>query len=253
MHTIDINSDLGERPEALVDGSEEALIGNISSANIACGGHAGNDETMAQVVRLCLKHGTSIGAHPGYPDRKNFGRMEMNLPAEETERLMFEQVRSLMDLAEDLGASVRHVKPHGALYNGAVKNKALAESIGMGVRRANKSLILVGLAGAQMLEVWRDLGMKVAGEIFADRRYEPDGRLRHRSQPDALITDPAVAVTQVMTFVRQGFVVAVDGTRVPLEAQTICVHGDTPNAAVIAAAIRRSLEGDAFRVESIDS
>lgn len=241
MPAIDINSDLGERPEALLDGSEEELIRNISSANIACGGHAGTHETMARVVRLCLKQGRSIGAHPGYLDRENFGRREMDLSADEVERVVFEQVRSLMDIAEKFGASIRHVKPHGALYNSAVKNRGLAEAIGLGVQKADKSLILMGLAGAPMLDVWRNLGMAVAGEVFADRRYEPDGRLRHRSHPDALITDPAAAVAQVMAFVRHGFIVAINGTRLPVEAQTICVHSDTPNAVAIAAAIGRQL------------
>lgn len=251
MHAIDINSDLGERAEALLDGSEEELIRNISSANIACGGHAGTHETMARVVRLCLKQGRNIGAHPGYLDRENFGRRKMDLPADEVERVVFGQVRSLMDVAEKLGASVRHVKPHGALYNSAVKDRGLAEAIGLGVQRADKSLILMGLAGAPMLDVWRDLGIAVAGEVFADRRYEPDGRLRHRSHPDALITDPTAAVAQVMAFVRHGFIVAINGTRLPVEAQTICVHSDTPNAVAIAAAIARQLSENNIDVQPL--
>lgn len=251
MNVIDINSDLGERPQALLDGSEEMLLAKISSANIACGGHAGTRETMEHVVRLCLKHGVGVGAHPGYPDKENFGRREMDLPLENIENIVFEQVKNLMDVAKKIGASVRHVKPHGALYNSAVKNRALAMAIGRGVLRANKFLILMGFAGAPMLDAWKDLGLGVVGEVFADRRYEPDGRLRHRSHPDALLTDPVDAVGQVMSFVRHGFIVAVDGTRLPLEAHTICVHSDTPNAVAIAAAVRRSLEGEAFQVRSI--
>lgn len=253
MNVIDINSDVGERPQALLDGSEEMLLAKISSANIACGGHAGTRETMEHVVRLCLKHGVGIGAHPGYPDRENFGRRELDLPLDDIENAVFEQVKSLMDAAKELGASVRHVKPHGALYNSAVNNQALAIAIGRGVLKADKSLILMGLAGAPMLGVWKNLGMRVVGEVFADRLYEPDGRLRHRSHPDALITDPADAAAQVLSFVRDGFIVAVDGTQMPLEAQTICVHSDTPNAVAIAAAVRRSLEGEAFEIRSMMS
>src|SRR3990172_9018351 len=143
MKVIDINSDLGERPEALLDGTEEVLVKMITSANIACGGHAGDVETMESVLRLCLKYGVGIGAHPGYPDRENFGRREMQLPLGEVENIVFDQVRTLFESAWKLGASVRHVKPHGALYNSAVKNRALAEAIGRGVRRVDKSLILI--------------------------------------------------------------------------------------------------------------
>lgn len=241
MKVIDLNSDLGERPEALLDGTEEMLVKMITSANIACGGHAGDAKTMEGVLRLCLKYGVGIGAHPGYPDRENFGRREMQLPLGEVENIVFDQVRTLLESAWKLGTALRHVKPHGALYNSAAKNRALAEAIGRGVRRLDKSLILVGLAGAPMLTVWKNLGMETAGEVFADRRYEPDGRLRHRSHTDALITDPADAVTQVMTFARQGYVVAIDGSQLPMEAQTICVHSDTPNAVAIATAITRQL------------
>jgi UPF0271 protein len=251
MNVIDINSDLGERPQALLDGSEEMLLAKISSANIACGGHAGTRKTMEHVVRLCLKHGVGVGAHPGYPDKENFGRREMDLSLDDIESTVFEQVKRLMDAAKELGASVRHVKPHGALYNSAVENQALAIAIGRGVLRVDKSLILIGLAGSPMLGVWTNLGMRTVGEVFADRRYEPDGRLRHRSHSDALITDPADAAAQVMSFVRHGFIVAADGTRLPLNAHTICVHSDTPNAVAIVAAVRQSLEGEAFQVRSI--
>lgn len=251
MKVIDINSDLGERPEALLDGTEEVLVKMITSANIACGGHAGDAETMEGVLRLCLKYGVGIGAHPGYPDRENFGRRGMELPLGEVENIVFGQVKTLFESAWRLGAFVRHVKPHGALYNSAVKNKALAEAIGRGVRRIDKSLILIGLAGSSMLDAWKDLGMRVVGEAFADRRYESDGQLRHRSQPDAVITDPADATAQVLLLLRHGVVVAIDGTRIPIEAQTICIHGDTLHAATITAAVRRGLEGEGFQIRLI--
>jgi UPF0271 protein len=214
-----LNSDVGERPEALRDGSEEELLRLLDWANIACGGHAGDDDSMAQVVGLCRKHGVQVGAHPGYPDREGFGREALDLSPEAISRLVFARAQGLV---------VHHVKPHGALYNQAAIDPAVACAIAEGVRRWKPEALLVGLAGSGMLRVWQDRGFAVAPEIFADRRYEPDGSLRPRRFPDALITVPAEAAEQV---------------RRRADAATVCVHGDTPNAVAIAAAVRRSIAG----------
>ena len=224
-----LNSDVGERPEALRDGSEEELLRLLDWANIACGGHAGDDESMAQVIGLCRKHGVEVGAHPGYPDRERFGREALDLAPEAISRFVFEQVRALDAIGRAQGLPVHHVKPHGALYNQAAVDPAVAHAIAEGVRRWKPEALLVGLAGSDMLRVWQELGFAVAPEIFADRRYEPDGSLRPRRFPDALIANPEEAAEQVR---RRG-----------AGAVTVCVHGDTPNAVAIARAVRRSIAG----------
>ena len=231
-----LNSDVGERPEALLDGSEEELIRLLDWANIACGGHAGDDASMAQVVRLCRKHGVQIGAHPSYPDRERFGRAVVDLPGQAISQFVFEQVKSLDTVARAQGEEVRHIKPHGALYNRAARDRAVALAIGEGVGRWNRKAVLVGLAGSGMLDVWREQGFAIAAEAFADRRYEPDGSLRARSFPNALITDPAEAVAQVL-LVSGGRVRAWDGSEVAVSAGTICIHSDTPEALAIARAV----------------
>ncbi|MGC2814959.1 MAG: 5-oxoprolinase subunit PxpA, partial [Candidatus Acidiferrum sp.] len=191
--TIDLNCDMGELPEAIADGTQEALMRSITSANVACGGHAGDADMMRATILQALKYNVAIGAHPGYADRENFGRLERKLPPEEVADSVFEQVRSLAAVAQNCGAKLVHVKPHGALYNQAVRNRELAAAIAQGVARWNGSLILVGLAGSPMLDVFRDSGFSVAAEAFADRRYEPDGTLRSRKFQDALIRDSAEA------------------------------------------------------------
>ncbi|MBM4159676.1 MAG: LamB/YcsF family protein [Ignavibacteria bacterium] len=245
---IDINSDLGERPEALANGSEEELIWHISSANIACGGHAGDAQTMMKAIELCAKYGVAIGAHPGYPDRENFGRVEMNLSAQEIELSVLAQVRTLVDLAQSVSCTVRHVKPHGALYNSAASNPATARAIARAVCGVDKSLILIGLAGSRMLEVWKNQGCHAAAEAFADRRYEPDGSLRSRAFADALITDPADAALQAVQIARDGYAVAADGARVPIDARTLSIHSDTPNAIAIAGAVRDRLLREGVKI-----
>ncbi|MEK6755358.1 MAG: 5-oxoprolinase subunit PxpA [Bacteroidota bacterium] len=249
--TIDLNSDVGERPEALVDGREEELIRNITSANIACGGHAGDTVTISKVIELCKNYGVGIGAHPSYPDRTNFGRIEMNLSPEEIVRCVSEQVGVLVRLVSKAGCRARHVKPHGALYNAAAKNPAIAAAIARGVRNVDNALILLGLAGSTMLDVWRAEGFTVVGEAFADRRYEPDGTLRSRRFPDALITDPEEAAQQALRMVRDGTVTAVDGTRLSLNAQTLCIHSDTHNAVAIARAVRARLLKRGFLIKPL--
>jgi UPF0271 protein len=238
---IDLNCDMGEIPEAIADGTQEALMRSITSANIACGGHAGDEETMRLTIEQAVRFGVAIGAHPGYADRENFGRLELEMSAAEVANSVYEQVCALAQVAESCGARVVHVKPHGALYNQAVKNRELAGAIAEGVARWNREVVLVGLAGTSMLEVFREAGFAVAAEAFADRRYEPDGTLRSRKFEDALIRDPEKAARQALAMVERGVVTASDGSELAVAPQTICIHGDTPGAAAIAATVARTL------------
>jgi UPF0271 protein len=241
MKHIDLNCDMGELPEAIADGTQEALMRSITSVNIACGGHAGDERTMKTTIEQALRWKLAIGAHPGYPDRANFGRVELKLPMEAIADTVFDQVRALAEVAAGCGVRLAHVKPHGALYNQAVRNREIAEAIAKGVARWSSEVVLVGLAGSPMLDVFREAGFAVAAEAFADRRYEADGTLRSRKFDDALIRDPEEAGRQTLSIVERGAVIACDGTEVPVDAQTICIHGDTPGAAKIAAAVARTL------------
>jgi UPF0271 protein len=223
---IDLNCDLGELEDAA---HEAALMAYITSANIACGGHAGDALTMQRTARLALARGVRIGAHPGYPDRANFGRLEMAMTPEAIADTVYVQIARLDEVVRGLGGAIVHVKPHGALYNVAVRNAEVARGIALGAARWNPRTTLFGLAGSPMLAVWRAMGMAVAGEAFADRRYQPDGTLRPRQFPDALITDPREAAAQALRFARQGL------------AETICVHGDTPGSVQILKACSEAL------------
>ena len=223
---IDLNCDMGELEDAP---HEAALMAYITSANIACGGHAGDAQTMERTARLALERGVRIGAHPGYPDRENFGRLEIAMTPEAIADTVHAQIARLDEVVRRLGGVIVHVKPHGALYNVAVRNPEVARAIALGVARWSPRCTLFGLAASPMLDVWRTMGMTVAGEAFADRRYEPDGALRSRKFPDALITDPQEAAAQALRFARQGL------------ADTICVHGDTPGSVAILQACREAL------------
>ena len=225
--TIDLNCDLGELDDAA---HEAALMESITSANIACGGHAGDEQTMERTARLAIARGVRIGAHPSYPDRGNFGRLEMKLPAADIEATVRDQIMRLEAVVTKLGAGIAHVKPHGALYNVAARNEEVARAIGNAVLRWHPQAVIFGLAGSKSLDVWRGMGLAAAAEGFADRRYEPDGSLRSRQFPNALITDPAEAAAQALRFAREGI------------AETICVHGDTPGAVNILKACRSALE-----------
>ena len=223
---IDLNCDMGELEDAA---HEAALMEYITSANIACGGHAGDARTMERTARLALERGVRVGAHPGYPDPANFGRLEMAMTADAVAGMVYTQIALLDEVVRRLGGTILHVKPHGALYNVAARDGEVARAIALGAARWNPRTTLFGLAGSPMLDVWRAMGMRVAGEAFADRRYEPDGTLRPRKFADALITDPREAARQALRFAREG------------KAQTICVHGDTPGAVDILKACREAL------------
>src|SRR5436309_10503407 len=204
MKRIDLNCDMGELPEAVADGTQEALLRSITSASVACGGHAGDDRTMRITVEQALRAGVAVGAHPGYPDRENFGRLELKMSADAVADSVCEQVRTLAEVAAKCGAKLVHVKPHGALYNQAVKDRKLTEAIAKGVAQYGKNLVLMGLAGSLMLDVFREAGFAVAAEAFADRRYEPDGTLRSRKFENALIREPVEAPTQAPGIAQPG-------------------------------------------------
>src|SRR5882762_5976634 len=248
---MDLNCDMGELPEAIADGTQESLMASLTSANIACGGHAGDEHTMKTTVEQALRWKLAIGAHPGYPDRANFGRLELKLPAKEIADSVYEQVRALAEVAARCGARLAHVKPHGALYNQAVRNRELASAIAEGVARWGRDVVLVGLAGSAMLDVFREAGFAVAAEAFADRRYEADGTLRSRKFADALIRDSAEAGRQALSIVERSAVTASDGSEVAVDAQTLCVHSDTPGAPEIAAAVARTLRRAGVRLGAI--
>jgi UPF0271 protein len=251
MKRIDLNCDMGELADAIMDGTQESLMPSLTSVNIACGGHAGDAQTMKTTIEQALRWKLAIGAHPGYPDRANFGRLDLSLPPEAIADSVFEQVSALAEIAAGCKATVTHVKPHGALYNQAVGNRVLAEAIADGVARWNCDVILVGLAGSLMLDVFREAGFRVAAEAFADRRYEANGTLRSRKFDDALIRDPAEAGRQALRIAERNTVIARDGTEVAVSAQTICIHGDTPGASKIAAAVAQTLRQGGIELEAL--
>lgn len=241
MH-IDLNCDMGEIPAHIADGTQESLMRSITSVNIACGGHAGDQRSMQTTIEQALRWDLAIGAHPGYPDRENFGRLELDLPLERIEESIYAQIRALAEIAETFATTLVHVKPHGALYNQAVNRPELAQAIANAVARFSRDLVLVGLAGSKMLEVFRAAGFKVAAEAFADRRYEPDGTLRNRKFEDALLRDPALAADQAVRIAKGQGVLASDGSIVKFDAETICIHGDTPGAPRIAESVAAALQ-----------
>lgn len=229
MRLIDLNCDMGEMPEHIADGTQEALMASVTSVNIACGGHAGDERMMRATIQQAMRDGVAIGAHPGYEDRGNFGRVELQIANTAVAESVWRQVTALDEVAREAGARITHVKPHGALYNSAARNRELARAIAEGVRRWSREVILVGLAGSAMLDVFREAGFETAAEAFADRRYEPDGSLRSRRFKDAIIRNEVDAGEQAVGIAREGV------------ARTICIHGDTPGAAGLAAAVRKRL------------
>ncbi len=251
MKRVDLNCDMGELPEMLADGSQEALMKFVTSANVACGGHAGDEEMMRATIEQALRHGVAVGAHPGYEDRENFGRVALDLSAEAIRESIYRQVATFANVAEKCGAVVTHVKPHGALYNLAAKDAALARAIAEGVRRWRQDVVLVGLAGSVMLEEFRAAGFRAAAEAFADRRYEKDGGLRARKFRDALLGAPEKAAEQAVRIADGQGVLTREGTVVAVEAQTICIHGDTPGAERIAKAVRNALLAEGVGLKAL--
>ena len=238
---IDINSDMGEIQGLLDDDTYAAMLPYVTSINIACGGHAGNDDMMTAMVLMAKEYNINIGAHPSYPDRKHFGRRTMAMTPAEIAETVAEQILRLQNIADKNGCALSYVKPHGALYNTAVNDPGVAVAIGAGVQSVNEHLPLVGLAEANMLTVWKKMGLESIGEGFADRTYESDGSLRSREFDDALITDPEKAAQQAVHLAKNETFTAVDGNEVNIKVNTICIHSDTPNAAEISIAVHTAL------------
>jgi UPF0271 protein len=253
MKSIDLNCDMGEIPEAIADGTQESLMAFLSSVNVACGGHAGDELTMKTTVEQGLRKKLAIGAHPGYADRANFGRLELNLTPDKIAQTVFEQVSKLAEIADQCGARISHVKAHGALYNQAARDPAVAAALADGVKRWSRDVILVGLAESGMLDVFRSAGFAAAAEAFADRRYEANGALRSRKFSDALILNPEEAAEQALRIAENGSIAACDGTAIQVKAQTICIHGDTPGAVKIAAAVAKRLNAAGIELRPLRS
>ena len=248
---IDLNSDIGESFGAYTIGHDAGLMTSITSANVAAGFHAGDPSVLRGTIRLAKAHGVAVGAHPGFPDLAGFGRRELNVTPQEAEDLVLYQVAAVAGVAAAEGVKLQHVKPHGALFNMAVRQAELASAIARAVAAFDKTLILFGLPGSEILKAGRAAGLRVAAEVFADRAYEPDGSLASRRTPGAVIHDAAAVVARAVRMVNERTVVAIDGTVVALEADTICVHGDTPGSDVLAAKIRAGLESAGVIVRAI--
>ncbi|MGP9419026.1 5-oxoprolinase subunit PxpA [Ewingella sp. AOP8-B2-18] len=238
---VDLNADLGEGCD-----NDQALLQLVSSANIACGFHAGDAQTMLQSVRWALQYGVAIGAHPSFPDRENFGRTAMQLPPETVYAQVVYQLGALAAIARAEGGKMVHVKPHGMLYNQAATDPALADTIARAVHSVDPALKLVGLAGSELIRAGSRLGLATSQEVFADRRYQSSGNLVPRSQPDALIESDELALQQTLMMVQQQKVVSREGVAVPVQADTVCLHGDGEHALAFARRLR-----EAFRQQNI--
>lgn len=248
MDRIDLNCDLGESFGAYSIGNDAAILPFVTSANIACGFHAGDPSVMRKTVQLALKNGVALGAHPGLPDLQGFGRRKIEISPQEAYDLVVYQIGALLGFIRAEGAWMQHVKPHGALYNMAAKDKNLAEAVANAVYDVNPELILFGLAGSELIWAGKKVGLKTSEEVFADRTYQPDGALTPRSQPDALIVDDAKAVSQVICMVQKKGVKATNGSWVDLKADTVCIHGDGAKALLFAKKIQDALTAAAIEV-----
>ncbi|HEX6163935.1 MAG TPA: 5-oxoprolinase subunit PxpA [Vicinamibacterales bacterium] len=248
---IDLNSDLGESFGPWPMGQDAALMDSISSANVACGFHAGDPGAMRATIALAREKGVAIGAHPGFQDLVGFGRREMKATPREVEDLVLYQVAALAGMAAAQGATLQHVKAHGALYNMACRDRALADAIAKAVASIDRSLILFGLPNSELLRAGQAEGLAVAAEVFADRAYDPDGSLTPRSKPGSVIHDTAKVVARAVAMVRDQQVAAVNGSTIKLQADTMCLHGDTPGAAALAREIRRGLESAGVRIAAL--
>lgn len=233
---IDLNCDMGEGM-----GNDALLMPFISSTNIACGFHAGDEDTMRRTIELAIKHNVAIGAHPGFPDKENFGRTEMDFPEEDIVSIVSEQVYILLDLVFAMGGKLHHVKPHGALYNMSARNYSLAAAIANAIYEIDSNLVLYGLSGSVSIQAAKDIGLVTANEVFADRTYQDDGSLTKRSFANALIIDPIQSEQQILQMIQKKEVVSANGKIIPILADTICIHGDGEHAVSFAKQIRESL------------
>jgi 5-oxoprolinase (ATP-hydrolysing) subunit A len=248
---IDLNADVGESFGVYSLGADAALMRSITSASIAAGFHAGDPSVLRRTINLAKSHGVAIGAHPGFPDLVGFGRRELRVAPAEAEDFVLYQIAAVAGVAAAEGVKLQHVKPHGALFNMASRDAALAAAIAKAVAAFDHSLILFGLPGSEILRAGRAAGLRVAAEIFADRTYEPDGSLTPRSRPGSVIHDAGEVASRAVRMITERAVDAVDGTIVALEADTICVHGDTPGAEQLAAGLRARLEAAGVTVAAV--
>lgn len=246
MQTIDLNCDLGEGLT-----NDALLMPWISSANIACGYHAGDIDSMQKTITLAIEHQVAIGAHPGFADKTNFGRTELRLPLNEIFDLVTEQVWQLQQMAKQMGGSLQHVKPHGALYNMSARDALLANTIAKAVYTIDHNLVLFGLSGSLSISEAEKIGLPTASEVFADRTYQPDGSLTPRSQPGALIESTEQCLQQVLEMIQQQTVTATNQKSVPIKAQTLCLHGDGEQAVVFAQLIYRALENNQISIQPV--
>lgn len=247
MLSVDLNCDMGEGYP-----NDAALMEYVSSVNIACGYHAGDDATMHATVRAAIEEGVSIGVHPSFPDRDNFGRTAMSLPPEQIREVVAEQIRIMQAVCDVEGTKLSHVKPHGALYNLSAKDPAVAAAIAKGIFDHDPILILYGLSGSVSIDEAKRLGLKTASEAFADRTYRDDGSLTPRTEPNSLILDTNVAAEQALRMITGGHVIAASGELVAINADTICIHGDGEHALEFAAAIHKKLTENGIRIEAIN-
>ena len=246
MPAIDINCDMGEGI-----GNDELIMPFISSANVACGYHAGNETIIRQTIELAQKNNVAIGAHPSFFDRENFGRTEMHMAADKIYDLIILQLRTIEKIAKHQQAKLHHVKPHGALYNMSAKDPIIASAVANAVKDFDEDLIVFGLSGSCSIEEARQLNLKTASEVFADRTYQDDGSLTPRSQTNALIEDSANSVMQALQMIKEGTVTSVNGNRISITADTICIHGDGKNATEFAKAIYENLKQNKIDIKAL--
>lgn len=249
--SIDLNCDMGESFGAWSMGQDETILPYVTSANIACGYHAGDPAVMRKTVAAALQHGVALGAHPGLPDLVGFGRRNLDITPTEAYDMVVVQVGALAGVAASQGGRLHHVKAHGALYNMASRNEELADAIARAVFDVDSSLVLYALAGSKQVEAGRRHGLTVAEEVFADRSYQDDGSLTPRKQPGAMIEDADTSIRQVLRMITEGMVGTTQGSDVAVRADTLCIHGDQPGAVVFAQAIRRALTDREIAVRSV--
>lgn len=252
MFIVDLNCDMGESFGAWEMGTDAELMDYVSSVNIACGFHAGDASVIRKTIELAIEKGLAIGAHPSFPDLQGFGRHEMKMSATEIFDIALYQIAAVKGICEAFGAKLHHVKPHGALYNQAAKDKNIARAIAEAVKAIDENLIFYGLSNSFLISEAEHIGLKTASEVFADRTYQTDGSLTTRTQPDALIKTTEKACEQVLEMIAAQTVTATTGEKISIKADTVCIHGDGANALCFAKEVRRRLEENAILIRAID-
>lgn len=251
MNYVDLNSDLGESFGAYTLGMDEEILQYVSSANVACGWHAGDAVVMEATVALAKKYGTAVGAHPGFPDLMGFGRRNMVVTPEEAKAYVKYQLGALMAFTQSHGVKLQHLKPHGALYNMAAVDEKLAKAMCEAVYEVNKDIIFMGLAGSKMITAAEEMGLKTASEVFADRAYNDDGTLVSRKLPGSMIKDKDLAIKRVVRMVKEGKVETINGNDISIKADSICVHGDNPKALEFVKNIRETLIAEGVEIRNL--